>query len=68
MKTDKNKSNQAIETLPNGFARHRVVLDDQENPIDYIFLTVNAAFEQMTGLKMENILGKKNPDVFSGTE
>ncbi len=68
MENDKNKSNQAIETLPNGFARHRVVLDDQKNLTDYIFLEVNAAFEKMTGLKRENLLGKKATEVLPGIE
>jgi len=59
---------QALETLPTGYARHRVVIDDQNNPIDYIFLTVNAAFEEMTSLKRENILGRKISEVLPGIE
>jgi diguanylate cyclase (GGDEF)-like protein/PAS domain S-box-containing protein len=59
---------QALETLPTGYARHRVVLDDNNNPIDYIFLTVNAAFEEMTGLKREKILSRKVTEVLPGIE
>jgi len=68
METDHDNINQALETLPNGFARHQVVLDDQNNPADYIFLEVNAAFEEMTGLKRENILGRKVTEVLPGIE
>lgn len=68
MENDNSKSKKIIETLPNGFARHQVVLDDQGNPTDYTFLEVNAAFEEMTGLKRENILGKKVTEVLPGIE
>ncbi len=57
-----------IETLPNAFSRHQIVLDDQGHPIDFIFLQVNAAFEKMTGLKREKILGRKVTEVLPGTE
>jgi PAS domain S-box-containing protein len=36
-------------------------------PIDYIFIDVNPAFEQKTGLKRENIIGKKVTEVLPGT-
>jgi PAS domain S-box-containing protein len=57
-----------FETLPNGFSRLQVVLDDQGHPVDFIFLQVNAAFERMTGLKREKILGRKVTEVLPGTE
>jgi PAS domain S-box-containing protein len=37
----------------------KIVLDDNNQPVDYVFLEVNAAFEKQTGLKKENIVGKK---------
>ncbi len=66
--SEQTNDNRAIETLPNAFSRHRVVLDDQGNPVDYIFLTVNAAFEAMTGLKREKILGRRVTEVLPGIE
>lgn len=41
-----------------GLAYCKLVLDDNNQLIDYIFLEVNAAFEKQTGLKKESILGK----------
>lgn len=41
-----------------GYAYHRIVLDDKGIPVDYVFLEVNSAFENLTGLKRENILNK----------
>lgn len=49
---------QVIEKSSFGYANHRIVLDEENNPIDYIFLEVNEAFEKLTGLKKEQVLGK----------
>ncbi|WP_045217200.1 PAS domain S-box protein [Desulfonatronovibrio magnus] len=46
-----------------GYAYHRIILDDQGSPVNYEFLEVNAGFEKMTGLKAENILGRKVTEV-----
>lgn len=42
----------------NGLAYCKLVLDDNNQPIDYVFLEVNGAFEKQTGLKKESIVGK----------
>jgi len=55
---------------PLGFALHKVVLGSDGEPVDYIFLSANPAFEAMTGLTKEDIIGKKVtevlPDIRSG--
>ena len=51
-----------------GYAYHRVILDDQGRPEDYEFLEVNAGFEKMTGLKAENILGRRVTEVLPGIQ
>jgi diguanylate cyclase (GGDEF)-like protein/PAS domain S-box-containing protein len=68
METDQNNDSQAIETLPNAYARHRIVTDESDNPVDYIFLQVNSAFEKMTELKRGNILGRRVTEVLPGIE
>lgn len=50
------------------FALHEIITDDQGTPVDYRFLAVNPAFEKMTGLKKEDILGKTVMEVLPGTE
>ena len=42
----------------NGFAYHRIVTDEDGKPVDYIYLDANRAFEELTGLKKEEIIGK----------
>ena len=51
-----------------GFALHEIILDEDNIPIDYRFLAVNPAFERMTGLKAEDIIGKRALEVLPGTE
>ena len=51
-----------------GFAHHKVLFDEGGNPVDYVFLEVNDAFENLTGLKRENLIGKKVTEVISGIE
>ncbi len=57
-----------IHEMHNGFALHEIICDDNGNPCDYRFLEVNLAFERMTGLKREEIIGKTVLDVLPRTE
>jgi diguanylate cyclase (GGDEF)-like protein/PAS domain S-box-containing protein len=55
-----------LKNSPMAFAYHKIVLNSSEEPCDYIFLEVNPAFEEMTGLRGEDILGKRVTEVISG--
>ncbi|SHK16055.1 PAS domain S-box-containing protein/diguanylate cyclase (GGDEF) domain-containing protein [Geosporobacter subterraneus DSM 17957] len=54
-----------IENMLDGFAYHKIVFDENGNPIDYVFLEINDAFEKLTGLRKESILGKRMTEVFA---
>ena len=56
---DNNKHRLLLENLPEAFAYHQIVTDSEGKPVDYIFLDVNPAFENMTGLSRGDIIGKK---------
>lgn len=45
-------------TLTIGFAYHRIITDKKGKPIDYEFVKINKAFEQLTGLQRDKVLGK----------
>ncbi|HOE66561.1 MAG TPA: PAS domain S-box protein [Candidatus Hydrogenedentes bacterium] len=51
-----------------GFAVHEILCDDQGRPIDYRFLAVNPAFERITGLKANDVVGRTVLEVLPGTE
>lgn len=55
-------------SMLNGYALHEMIFDNQGKPVDYRFIEVNPAFEELTGLKAENILGKTVMEVLPETE
>lgn len=65
---EKNNLQALFEHMLNAFAVHRIILDDSGVPIDYLFLDVNPAFERFTGLKREDILGKRVTEVHPGID
>ncbi len=50
-------------SMLDGFAYHKMLLDEDGHPIDYLFLEVNEAFEQLTGLKRSEIIGKTATEI-----
>ena len=52
----------------NGIARHQVIMDENGIPVDYVFLEINGAFEALTGLKRENLLGRRVTEALPGIE
>ncbi|MEE8483709.1 MAG: PAS domain S-box protein [Nitrospinota bacterium] len=52
--------------MTNGFAFHKIIVDENNKPIDYVFLKINNAFEEMTGLKREQVIGKKVTEIIPG--
>lgn len=51
-----------------GFAVHEIICDADGVPADYRFLAVNPAYERITGLKGEKILGKTVLEVMPGLD
>jgi len=52
-----------FESSLDGFAYHSIVVDEQNRPIDYVFLEMNEAFERLTGLKRESVIGSRVTEV-----
>ncbi len=68
LKESEEKFRNLIETMVQGVALHKIILDDNGHPIDYIFLEVNTAFERLTGLERNRIIGKRVLEVLPNTE
>ncbi len=51
-----------------GFALHKMIYDKDGNPVDYLFIDVNPAFERLTGLKREKIINKTVKEALPKTE
>jgi PAS domain S-box-containing protein len=52
----------------NGIAHCRVITDEQGRPVDYEILQINAAYEEITGIKRADIEGHRAREVFPGIE
>ena len=57
-----------FENITQGFALHRIITNDQGMPVDYEFLAANPAYEQLTGLRSQEIVGKRVKDVLPDVE
>ncbi len=47
-----------IDEAPFAHSYHQLIVDEHENPVDYRFIEVNDAFEAITGIKKESVIGK----------
>lgn len=54
--------------MPVGFALHDIILDENGSPCDYRFIEINPAFEEFTGLKGRDIIGKTVLEVIPNLE
>ncbi len=57
-----------FENMQYGFSLHEIICDQAGIPVDYRFLAINPAFERLTGLKAENIVGRTVLEVLPATE
>ncbi len=55
-----------LNELPFAYAYHRMIFDDKGNPIDYEFVEVNRAFEHMTALKRDHLIGRRVTQAIPG--
>ncbi len=64
----KTRYQMLVKEMPLGLAYHEIILDGEGNPQDYRFLSVNTRFEDLTGLKNDEIIGKTVLEVLPNTE
>ena len=57
-----------FDTMIDGFAVHEVIYSEGGTPVDYRFLAVNPAFERLTGLRREDLIGNTVLGVLPRTE
>ncbi|MGD8782406.1 MAG: PAS domain S-box protein [Ignavibacteria bacterium] len=63
-----NKYRLLFEQMTEGYALHEIICNEKGSPVDYKFIEVNSAFENLTGLKKEKIIGKTVKEVLPGIE
>ncbi|HPD81275.1 MAG TPA: PAS domain S-box protein [Spirochaetales bacterium] len=55
-------------SMQEAYAYHEMVFTSEGKPVDYIFLEANPAFETMTGLRTDSIVGKRVTEIIPGVE
>ena len=68
LRESKESYRKLISEMCHGFVLNEIIIDKKGKPIDCRFLEVNPAFENITGLKANDIVGKTVRDVFPGTQ
>ncbi len=58
LQESENRYRTLFSGMTEGFALHEIVCDDKGVPVDYRFIDINPAFERLTGLKKESVVGK----------
>lgn len=57
-----------FENMTTGFALHEILTDEQGTPVDYRFVQVNPAYEALTGLRAQQVIGRRVLEILPGTE
>ena len=57
-----------IQNSFSGIALHKMVFDAAGKPVDFVFLSVNQAFERHLGLRTEDVVGHRATEVLPGIE
>jgi PAS domain-containing protein len=63
-KSEKNNASSSqfsslIDNITTPTSYNKIICLDNGKPVDFVFVKVNSAFEKLTGLKKEDILGKR---------
>lgn len=67
LKKSELKYRRFFSTVQNGWAYHKTITNKDGEPVDYVFLEVNKAYEELTGLRGEDIIGQPVSRIFSHT-
>ncbi|MCL2359228.1 MAG: PAS domain S-box protein [Nitrososphaerota archaeon] len=54
-----------LSKLSEGVAYCKILIDQKNKPVDWIYLDVNEAYEKIANIKKEEVIGKKATEVFT---
>ena len=67
LKESEEKYRLLFTKMMDGFALYEIILDKQGKPFDYKFISVNRAFEELTGLTARAVVGKTAREIVPAT-
>lgn len=68
LRISEKRYHELFNSMIDGFALHEVIVDEGGAPVDYRFLEVNPAYERLTGLHANAILGRTAHEVLPTTD
>lgn len=66
LRESESKYRSLFDNMLDGFAYCKILLDENSRPTDFVYLEINDAFERLTGLRKENVVGKKATEAIPG--
>jgi PAS domain S-box-containing protein len=64
-KNNREQVDDFFSKMLDGFAYFKILLNKEGKPVDFVFLDINEAFEKLTGLSKNNVLGKKASEIMN---
>jgi PAS domain S-box-containing protein len=64
LEESENRYRALFDSMLNAFCLHEVVLNNDGEPVDYVFLDVNPAFERLMHKTRDEVIGKRVTEVF----
>jgi PAS domain S-box-containing protein len=68
LKESEEKYRSLFDNMTAAFAYHEVIVNENNKPIDYKYLEANPNFEKLTGIKVEDLIGKTVTEILPGIE
>jgi len=66
LRQSEEKYRSLFDNMLEGFAYCQIIVDENNHPVDFVYLAVNDAFERLTGLNKENVTGKRASEAIPG--
>ena len=66
LKKSEEEYSSLFANMIDGFAYCQMIFDETGKPVDFVYLQINDAFERITGLKRDLIIGKKVTEAIPG--
>ncbi|MFC1974955.1 PAS domain S-box protein [Chloroflexota bacterium] len=63
LRKSEEKYRSLFENMIDGFAYCKILLDENDHPIDFVYLEVNDALERLTGLRKQDVVGKRVTEI-----
>jgi PAS domain S-box-containing protein len=66
LRASEERYHSLFSNMMDGFAFCKMIFDEENKPVDFVYLEINSAFERITGLKRELVVGKKVTQAIPG--